>query len=149
MLFEQVTAGFAGVGGDFARSANLMGGWWVKSNRSRATTLSPLAAKPRTKTKHPSNKGFVFVRKRRSGTVRLTRNIILLTETVKAGNYLNNKTDLSVVASQATSFRLRLRRGYDRMGVIYFPFRSYLMKKVRTWYELLHKGLFSRAIKVL
>ncbi len=40
------------------------------------------------------------------------------------------------------------RRGYDRVGVIYFPFRSYLMKKVRTWYELLHKALFSRAIKV-
>ena len=38
------------------------------------------------------------------------------------------------------------RRGYDRMGVIYFPFRSYLMKKVRTWYELLHKVLSSRAI---
>ena len=74
MLFEQVTARFAGVGGDFARSGILMGGWWVKSNRSSATTLSPLAAKPRTKTKQPSNKGFVFVRKRRSGTVRLTRN---------------------------------------------------------------------------
>ena len=40
-------------------------------------------------------------------------------------------------------------RGYDRMGVIYFPYQYILMKKVRTWYELLHKALFSRAIKVL
>ena len=72
--FKPTKDRFADIGGDFSRSVILMGGWWVKSNRSRATTLSPLAAKPRTKTKQPSNKGFVFVRKRRSGTVRLTRN---------------------------------------------------------------------------
>ena len=72
--------------------------------------------------------------------------IMLLIKTVNAGEYDDKNVTLCVIASQAASFRLRRRRGYDRMGVIYFPFRSYLMKKVRTGGELLHKVLSSRAI---